>query len=147
MTKNKLGPQKKKQKKNLTPKQRDVIENYNSKDVILFNEVKALFAQRIAFKENDQPWVHGWGTINLKNILMGCAYYEKSDEVVQLELFINNKLADQFTANQFTDLYPKAKLPRARYIGFTINLNDFEHVTQVQLKVKETGQIIFEQVI
>jgi hypothetical protein len=131
----------------LTTKQREVITQYNSKDVILFNEVKALFAQRITFKDNVHPWVYGSGAINLKYILIGCAYYEKSDEVVQLELFINDKLADQFNANQFTDLYPKAKLPRDRYIGFHINLNDYNHVKQIQLKVKETGQIIFEQVI
>ena len=142
-----IGQQTIQNKDDLTSKQRDVLEHYNSKDVILFNEVKTLFTKRVIFQNNGHPWVHAWGTINPKNSLIGCAYYEQNDNAVLLELFINNKFNKKLLADKFTGLYPKAKLPRARYIGFHVNLNNFKHVTQVQLKVKETGQIIFEQVI
>ncbi|NQZ87237.1 MAG: sulfotransferase family 2 domain-containing protein [Colwellia sp.] len=142
-----VGQKKIQTKDTLTTKQRELIEEYNSLDIVLINQVKTLFLQRIDYQKNMINWVHGWGNINPKNILVGCAYYEKFDKAVQLELFINNELIKQFTADQFTGLYPKAKLPRARYIGFHVNLNDFKHVTQVQLKVKETGQSVFEQTI
>jgi hypothetical protein len=130
----------------LTTKQIETIEANNSKDIILFKQVEILFKQRVNYQENKLSWVHGWGTINPKNLLIGCAYYQRSDEVVQLELFINNKSTLILIANIYTSLYMKAKFPRARYVGFHVNLNNFKYITQVQLKVKETGQIIFEQI-
>jgi hypothetical protein len=142
-----IGQRKIQSKDGLTTKQREDIEEYNSLDIVLINQVTTLFLQRIDYQKNKKKWTHGWGTINLNNILVGCAFYEKSDKAVQLELFINNELINQFSSNEFTGLYPKAKLPRARYIGFHINLNAYNHVKQIQLKVKETGQIIFEQVL
>jgi hypothetical protein len=142
-----VGQQKIQTKQDLTPEQCEVIAAHNSQDVLLLNQVEALFIQRLAYQNNKQVWVHSFGYINLNNLLVGCAYFEQSDEAVQLELFINNKLANQFTANQFTGLYAKAKLPRARYIGFHVNLNNFKHATHVQIKVKETGQSVFEQKI
>jgi hypothetical protein len=142
-----VGQKKIQTKHALTAKQRETIEEQNSLDIVLINQVKTIFLQRIAYQEKMINWVHGSGNINPNNILVGCAYYEKLDKAVQLELFINNKLINQFKADQFTGLYPKAKLPRARYVGFHLNLNNFKYVTQVQLKVKETGQIIFEKII
>jgi hypothetical protein len=142
-----VGQKKIQTKDTLTTKQREIIEEYNSLDIILMNQVKALFLQRIDYQKNKRKWVHGWGTINPNNILVGCAYYEKSDKAVQLGLFKNNELINQFSSDQFTGLYPKAKFPRARYIGFHVNLNNFKDMKKIQLKVKETGQIIFEQVI
>lgn len=142
-----IGQKKIQTKHALTTKQRETIEENNSLDIVLINQVKTIFLQRIEYQINMKKWVHGWGNINPNNVLVGCAYYEKFDKAVQLELFINNELINQFTSDQFTGLYPKAKLPRARYIGFHVNLNDFEHVTQVQLTVKETGQSIFEQTV
>ena len=142
-----VGQKKIQTKHALTAKQRETIEEQNSLDIVLINQVKTIFLQRIAYQEKMINWVHGSGNINPNNILVGCPYYEKLDKAVQLELFVNNELVTQFKADQFTNLYPKAKFPRARYIGFHINLNNFKHVTQVQLKVKETGQIIFEKII
>jgi hypothetical protein len=143
--KDNVGPAPIKTKSMLTVKEVEIIAAHNSEDVLLINQANEIFAQRVAYQENKKPWVYSWSNITHNNFLVGCAYYEKLDKAVQLELFINNELINQFKADQFTGLYPKAKLPRARYIGFHVNLNDFEHVTQVQLKVKETGQSIFEK--
>jgi hypothetical protein len=140
-----IGKVKSQTKDTLTLEQCKIIEQHNSEDVILFNKVKALFTQRIVYQKNNQAWVHGWGILNANNHLVGCVYYERSDEVVLLDFFINNELAIEFKANQFTCLYPKAKFPRSRYVGFHVNLNNFKDVTQVQVKVKETGQIIFDK--
>jgi hypothetical protein len=129
----------------LTLMQCKKIEINNSQDIILHNQAKVLFAQQVTYQKNKQVWVHGCGHINPNNLLVGCAYYGQSDEAVQLELFINNELVNQAMANEFTTLYSKATLPRSRYVGFHLNLNHFENVKQIQLKVKKTGQSIFEK--
>jgi len=140
-----VGLEKTQVKETLTPDQCEIIAKNNSLDITLFNQVKALFEQRVTYQNNNLVWVHCCGHINPNNILVGCAYYEQGEEAVELELFINHQSVKQFYADQFTGLYPKAKFPRARYVGFHVNLNNFEHVMQVQLKVRETGQIIFEK--
>jgi len=140
-----VGLEKTQAKETLTAEQCEIITTNNSLDIILVNQVKALFEQRITCKNNNLAWIHSCGHINPNNILVGCAYYEQREEAVELELIINNKIVKQFYADQFTGLYPKVKFPRARYVGFHVNLNDFEHVMQVQLKVRETEQIVFEQ--
>jgi hypothetical protein len=142
-----VGHQKTQTQASLTSKQREIIETSNFQDVILLNQVKTLFKERLTFQKNKEPWVHGWGNITQNNIIEGCAYYEKNDEAVQLMLLINNKITNEFIANEFTGLFSKAKLPRDRYVGFHVNLNDYNHVKEIQLKVKETGQIIFEHII
>jgi hypothetical protein len=142
--KDNVGQKKSLTKSSLSFEQCEAIKAKNSQDVMLIKQVEKLFTQRLSYQKNKQAWVHGWGNVNPNNLLVGCAYYENSDEIVQLELFINNILINQFMADQYTGLYPKAKLPRARYIGFHVNLNNFENVSRVQVKVKETGTIIFE---
>ena len=142
-----VGLEKTQVKETLTPEQCEVIATNNSLDVTLFNQVKVLFEQRVTCQNNNLVWVHSCGHINPNHILVGCAYYEQREDAVELELFINNKLVKQFYADQFTGLYPKAKFPRARYVGFHVNLTHFDHVDQVQLKVHETGQIVFEQIV
>jgi hypothetical protein len=129
----------------LTPKQIETIEAYNSKDVILLNEVNALFTQRIAYQKANKNWVHSWFYINPQNLLVGYVYYEQGDEAVQLDLFINDELVQKITANQYTGLLPKANLPRERYVGFNINLNNFKHATKVELTVKSTGQSVYDK--
>jgi hypothetical protein len=140
-----VGQEKIQTRDSLTIEQCKKIEINNAKDIVLHNQVKVLFAQQVLYQKNKEVWVHGCGHINPNNLLVGCAYYENSDEAVQLELIINNKLVNQVMSNEFTTLYPKAKLPRSRYVGFHVNLNGFDDVKQVLLQVKETGQSIFEQ--
>jgi hypothetical protein len=132
-------------KSELTPDQIKLIEKYNSEDILLHNQVKAIFRQRVEYQKNQKNWTHSWFYINPQNLLVGYVYYEKCDDAVQLDLFINDELVQKITANQYTGLLPKANLPRERYVGFNVNMNNFKHAIKIELKVQSTGQSVYEK--
>ncbi len=131
----------------LTLDQIELIEKYNSKDIVLHNQAKAIFTQRLTYQKNKQNWAHSWFYINPQNLLVGYVYYEQGDEAVQLDLFINDELIQKITANQYTGLLPRANLPRERYVGFNVNLNNFKHASKIELKVQSTGQSVYDKSI
>jgi len=56
-------------------------------------------------------------------------------------------LVQKITANQYTGLLPRANLPRERYVGFNVNLNNFKHASKIELKVQSTGQSVYDKSI
>ena len=113
-------------------------------DISLYNKAKRLFNERVELDKLAKRWCYGIAHLNANLVLSGCAYYDGSDDAIELELRINDQYVQDISAIDFYGAHPRLNLPRKRMIGFRVPLS--KHMTlqdQVTLVVKDSGQAIW----
>ncbi len=115
----------------------------NQDDLAMYEEALFLHEQRVKLLAEKKLWTYSTAKINKNNVLAGCAYRSKSDEVVELHIELNGEKFREIRACHYFDSYPKVNFPRARYIGFNIPLpKNLTTKDEVDIYVKDTGQKI-----
>jgi len=120
-----------------------LIRNHNEQDIRLYEKALKLHKARLEFFREEKEWTFVHATINQNGVLVGCAYFERSTEPVQLELHVNGNYISTFLADQFYGQFPKFCFPRERYIGIRTKVADKNDQLplSIQLKVVTTQQI------
>lgn len=117
------------------------ILELNAEDMNLYQQAVDIFEERLKYNDLGAEWVYGHFEINKQNQLVGCAYYSKSSEPVELQVFRNGKEFKTLIAKNFYRGYVKASFPRERYIGVNFPLNGLSSKEErFDLYVKSTGQ-------
>ncbi|QIR15128.1 sulfotransferase family 2 domain-containing protein [Shewanella aestuarii] len=112
-----------------------------NRDIEYYQQALSLFLQRKEYFKNGKEWVYAYAVVNNHSIT-GCAYFNRSDEYVVLDLIRNGKSIAKLNANSYFSSFPKAVFPRSRYIGFTYPLENSSSEDIFDIIVVSTGQKI-----
>lgn len=125
----------------LLPSSINKIIELNKKDEKLYLQAQSLFKQRKTLFEQGKEWTYGYFEINQNNMLVGCAYYSHSTDVVELQIFRNGIEYKTILAKNFYGAFVKANFPQERYIGIHLPLaKDFVAEDKIEIFVKKTQQ-------
>ncbi len=124
--------------------QRVMIEHYNKQDLALYEFCRSQFLERHKLFNENLPWVYAGFTDNHKetSLIQGVAYYEHSDEPVNINVFYEGRLVETVIANEFRGWTCVYKVPRAAYVGFSYKPTKPIDISKVKLLVELTGQQI-----
>nr|WP_159063761.1 sulfotransferase family 2 domain-containing protein [Thaumasiovibrio occultus] len=120
----------------------DELTQLNQQDMCLYQQALELHNQRMALFEQEKPWAHLHASVNLNDVLHGCAYFASGEEAVTLVVKINGKEQAVVTAQGYCGMFPKFSFPRQRYIGFSLPLAKWRDagINELELMVSTTGQ-------
>lgn len=112
-------------------------------DMRLYGKAKRLFHERSELDKLAKRWCYALANLNANLVLSGCAYYDGSDDSVELGVLINDQHVQDIYAIDFYGAHSKLNLPRKRMIGFRVPLSKYmTSQDRVTLVVKDTGQTI-----
>ena len=116
------------------------IKEQNALDNDLYESAKQLLAQRMMMAEKGLPWTYIHAEVSSRN-LVGIAYRRAGNEPVELSLTVNGEEKGTLVACELTSLFPQAKFPRDRFVGFSYRLTrNFNKDDVVELSVRDTEQ-------
>lgn len=116
------------------------IKEQNALDNDLYESAKQLLAQRMVMSEKGQPWTYIHAEVSSRN-LVGIAYRREGNEPVELSLTVNGEEKGTLVACELTSLFPQAKFPRDRFVGFSYRFNDkLGNQDRAILYIKDSGQ-------
>ncbi len=117
------------------------ILQLNSLDEALYNEAVWLHEYRKEFAKLNKVWTHGYAKITPKNNLVGAAYRKDCNKPVNIKIMANNDLVREVLANEFMTEFPKARVPRDRYIRFNVPLGKaVDSSNTIDVVVSDTDQ-------
>lgn len=117
-----------------------LIKEQNALDNDLYESAKQLLAQRMLMSEKGLPWTYIHAEVSSRN-LVGIAYRRVGTEPVELSLTVNGEEKDTLVACELTSLFPQAKFPRDRFVGFSYRFNEnLENQDRAILYTKDSGQ-------
>ena len=97
---------------------RDRIKEHNKLDYVLYDWALKNHQERYRFYSEGKSWCHGYYTITDSEALYGVAFFEGSEEVVEVNVFKNGVHKDTLVANLFHANHVKPVFPRRRYVAF-----------------------------
>ncbi|MGR5341934.1 hypothetical protein ACPV50_18630 [Vibrio astriarenae] len=118
------------------------IKQRNAADFELYSKAQDLHQQRKQLRQKGKPWTYLTANVNANFALNGCAFFNGSTEIVELDVAINGEHRRTIEAKQFYHPFSKVNFPRERYIAFHLPLRKWlkEGENQIELSVKATGQ-------
>ncbi len=118
------------------------LQHHNQDDIVLYQKAIALHQQRVALFEAQKEWTYIHAKVNDNHVIHGCAFYQRSPDPVQLDVYINGNFIRSFMANQFYGLHPKFIFPRDRYIAFRYEIpkHFIGLIETIELRVVSTQQ-------
>lgn len=116
------------------------FERLNAADLTFYEEVKALFENRLALFRADLPWVHAKITELTAERVSGWAWWaEDIGKPVDVEIWVNNEVVGSAKTLEWRPGLCHLLPPRGGYVGFrlpvTLTAGD-----RVQGRVVKTGQ-------
>lgn len=115
----------------------------NSYDCDLYDEAVWLHRLRKEFAESSKQWTHAYVKVTQQNVLLGAAYRKGCDLPVKLQVMANNEVVKEVEANEYMPEFPKANLPRNRYIRFHLPLNKLvDNSANLDVFIADTNQKI-----
>ncbi|WP_416305700.1 sulfotransferase family 2 domain-containing protein [Neptunicella sp. SCSIO 80796] len=136
----KLNTADKHQKMNVSSEQRALIESLNNKDIKLYQQVIDKFEWRKKLSLAKELFMHGgWEYNRARKAINGFAYYDDSDSVVILEMYVNGQFYKCIEAKNYHAVMQRAGVARLGYVGFrcSMELNSADEITLVNVR---TGQ-------
>ncbi len=120
----------------------NLIKAENTEDLVLYAWAKRVFQQRIALYKNSQPWCFSYIDKLEINVITGVAYWEHSDEQVELIVYSGNTVLGKCMANEIRPGLLRFGAPNKGYIGFRLAFSTDQVVDTIQVKVATTGQVL-----
>lgn len=117
-----------------------LIEKENQQDKKLYDFSRELFNQRLNIHNSGFDWVYGFLNSGNENAISGAAYFSKSDDPVELEIYAGDVLLSVITANQYRPGLVQYNVPRKGFIGFSFKLPENCSHTEIKVKVRDSGQ-------
>lgn len=117
-----------------------LIENENEHDRKLYDFSKELFNQRLVVHESGFDWVYGFINAGNRKSISGAAYFSKSDEPVELEIYAGDTLLSVITSNKYRPGLVQYCVPRKGFIGFGFKIPERFTYSDIKVKVRDSGQ-------
>lgn len=115
----------------------------NRKDISLYKKAKWLHEQRILNQSAKFSWVHGIAKLTARNVLTGLAWFADSDNLVELDIYVNDVLHTTVFAKEFYSGPIKTIFPRKGYVKFSYTFTkDVVPNSQINVRVKTSNQLI-----
>lgn len=116
------------------------IREQNTLDQQLYTSAKSLLEEREALRREGKVWTYIYATVSKERKLRGIAYRKDTSKPVELEIVINGKKYCDVIASQLTPLFPSARFPRERFVGFSVNLQNHQKSDDIVLAIKDSKQ-------
>tara|TARA_R110001583_G_scaffold166104_3_gene318860 strand:+ start:7660 stop:9639 length:1980 start_codon:yes stop_codon:yes gene_type:complete len=118
-----------------------LLNELNAADFKLYQEAVANVETRWQFFKQAKPWVHGhFGGANTRKAF-GWAWWDRSDEPVEIEIRINGRVAGVARASEFRPHLHAIGAPRGGYVGFSLPI-EAAVGDPVSCMVVDTGQLL-----
>lgn len=119
-----------------------LIEKENLQDKKLYDFSKELFNQRLAIHESGFDWTYGFIDSGNEESISGAAYFSKSDEPVELEIYAGDTLLSVITSNKYRPGLVQYCVPRKGFIGFGFKVPEGCSSSDIKVKVRDSGQLL-----
>lgn len=116
-----------------------LIEEQNALDRKLYEDAKEVMAQRKVLAQAQLPWTYIHAELTAENTLVGVAFRRNECHPIELEINVNGESREVVVANEDTILFPQARFPRERFVGFSTSI-PIKTVEDIMLEVKDTKQ-------
>lgn len=119
-----------------------IAERCNRQDVRFYSLALQYFKDRLASYDQGLPVVNGQVNISTEGRVAGFAFYnkdEKTDDHVDVEVFVNDTLVDVCRAREYRKNLHLVGAPKRGHVGFSSNI-ELQPGDIIAARAKSTGQ-------
>lgn len=116
------------------------IKEQNLLDQKVYETAKRLLSERDRMSKKGREWTYIHAELSHDKQLRGVAYRSTSASPVELEISINNKVHSVIIASELTPLFPEARFPRERYVGFSLQMPTLNECDEINIVTTDTKQ-------